>query len=106
MKALKFIAVFALLALIIVYFFIHPWPGTPNFYNKFLFLTGALIWVLRYWWPGFKAFSRRLPLAFRFLLAIFLAFIVFMDIKTSGFTGYTLVALYLTLTWGEILWPK
>jgi len=82
-----------------------PWPRALTIYNKLLFLLGTFVDPLKYWWPGPKAL-RALPLAFRLLLAGFLAFLAFMDIKTSGSIGFTLIALVPAMRWGEFLWPK
>jgi hypothetical protein len=106
MKALKVMAIFLFLCGIISFFlpFFRPWPGAPNLYNRFLTSTGMFIIALGLGWPElFKAFSRSLPLAFRLLLAGFLALIVFMDIKTSGFTGYTISNLGWIAAWGWFL---
>jgi hypothetical protein len=108
MKASKVMEAFPLLCAIgyFLWPFFHPWLGVPNLYNRFLVLTGVFVTTLGYWCPGFKAFARALPLAFRLLLASFLVFLAFMDIKTSGFTGFTLFALSYTLVWLLFLFSR
>jgi small basic protein len=103
MKASKVAAVLWLLGVIIgfIYSFFHPRPYSP--YSSFMMVMAVTVIALETLWPGFKAFSRALPLAFRLLLAGFLVFIVFMDIKTSGFTGYTISNLGWIAAWGWFL---
>lgn len=89
---MKAIAVFKILCAVAYFLFpfFSPWPGAPNLYNRLLVLTSVLISGLRMVWPKFRGFSRRLPLAVRLFIIASAALMVFMDMKKSGFTPYTL----------------